>query len=43
MEEFMWRDKEDTTRLRSFMFFAHAIAYASAMNKSIELIIPENG
>lgn len=35
--------KEDTTRSRSFMFFAHAIAYASAMNKSIELIIPENG
>ena len=34
---------EDTTRSRSFMFFAHAIAYASAMNKSIELIIPENG
>lgn len=35
--------KEDTTRSRSFMFFSHAIAYASAMNKSIELIIPENG
>lgn len=35
--------EEDTTRSRSFMFFAHAIAYASAMNKSIELIIPENG
>ena len=35
--------REDTTRSRSFMFFAHAIAYASTMNKSIELIIPENG
>ena len=35
--------KEDTTRSRSFMFFAHAIAIASAMAKQIELIIPENG
>lgn len=35
--------KEDTTRSRSFMFFSHAIAYASAMDKDIELIIPENG
>lgn len=35
--------QEDTTRSRSFMFFAHAIAYASAMGKDIELIIPENG
>lgn len=35
--------KEDTTRSRSFMFFSHAIAYASAMGKEIELIIPENG
>lgn len=34
---------EDTTRSRSFMFFSHAIAYASAMGKEIELIIPENG
>lgn len=35
--------EEDTTRSRSFMFFAHAITYASAMGKEIELIIPENG
>ena len=35
--------KEDTTRSRSFMFFSHAIAYASAMGKEIDLIIPENG
>ena len=35
--------KEDSTRSRSFMFFSHAIAYASAMGKEIELIIPENG
>lgn len=35
--------KEDITRSRSFMFFSHAIAYASAMDKKIELIIPENG
>lgn len=35
--------KEDTTRSRSFMFFAHAIAFASAMKKHIKLIIPENG
>ena len=35
--------KEDTTRSRSFMFFSHAIAYASAMGKDVELIIPENG
>lgn len=35
--------KEDTTRSRSFMFFSHAVAYASAMGKEIELIIPENG
>lgn len=34
---------EDTTRSRSFMFFAHAIAYASAMGKNVELVIPENG
>ena len=33
--------KEDTTRSRSFMFFSHAIAYASAMGKEIELIIPD--
>lgn len=35
--------KEDTTRSRSFMFFSHAIAYASAMGQEVELIIPENG
>lgn len=34
---------EDTIRLRSFMFFSHAIVYASAMGKEVELIIPENG
>jgi len=35
--------REDTTRTRSFMFFAHAIAVASAYRKDINLIIPENG
>lgn len=34
---------EDTTRTRSFMFFAHAIAIASSNTKVKELIIPENG
>ncbi len=34
---------EDTTRTRSFLFFAHAIILASTMKKEIELIIPENG
>jgi len=34
---------EDTTRTRSFMFFAHAIALATCMNKLISLVIPENG
>lgn len=34
---------EDTTRTRSFMFFSHAIAIASAFGKEVELIIPENG
>ena len=34
---------EDTTRSRSLMFFAHAIAYASTMGKMVDLIIPENG
>lgn len=34
---------EDTTRTRSFMFFAHAIVLASAVEKEIDLIIPENG
>ncbi|ASA23371.1 Qat anti-phage system QueC-like protein QatC [Paenibacillus donghaensis] len=35
--------KEDTTRTRSFMFFCHAIALATSINTSIELLIPENG
>lgn len=34
---------EDTTRTRSFMFFSHALAAASCLNKPIQLIIPENG
>jgi 7-cyano-7-deazaguanine synthase in queuosine biosynthesis len=34
---------EDTTRTRSFMFFAHAIILGSAFNKNIKLYIPENG
>ena len=34
---------EDTTRTRSFMFFAHAITVASSLDKPIDLIIPENG
>ena len=34
---------EDTTRTRSFMFFSHAIAIASTLNKEIALVIPENG
>lgn len=34
---------EDTTRTRSFMFFSHAIALATAMSGDIKLIIPENG
>lgn len=34
---------EDTTRTRSLMFFAHAIAIASSINNQVELIIPENG
>ncbi len=34
---------EDTTRTRSFMFFSHAIAVASCLKKSVDLIIPENG
>lgn len=35
--------KEDTTRSRSFMFFAHAIAIASGIDHHIELYVPENG
>lgn len=34
---------EDTTRTRSFMFFAHAISIATSMQEKVELIIPENG
>ncbi len=34
---------EDSTRTRSFMFFAHAIILASTLNKQIKLYIPENG
>ncbi|MGN0813071.1 MAG: Qat anti-phage system QueC-like protein QatC [Candidatus Coproplasma sp.] len=34
---------EDTTRTRSFMFFAHAIALASTFGKEVVLTIPENG
>lgn len=34
---------EDTTRTRSFMFFSHAIVYATAMAKDVTLFIPENG
>lgn len=34
---------EDTTRTRSFMFFAHAIALATSMGQTTNLIIPENG
>lgn len=35
--------REDTTRTRSLMFFAHAIVYASAMGEDVTLNIPENG
>lgn len=34
---------ENSTRTRSFMFFSHAIAYASCMKGKTQLIIPENG
>lgn len=34
---------EETTRTRSFMFFAHAIVLASTFRKTIPLTIPENG
>ena len=34
---------EDTTRTRSFMFFSHAIALASAFNIDTQMYIPENG
>lgn len=35
--------QEDTTRTRSFMFFAHAIALASAFNTDTKIYIQENG
>lgn len=34
---------EDSTRSRSLMFFAHAIAIASGMGRHVDLYIPENG
>lgn len=34
---------EDSTRTRSFLFFAHAIILASCCRKNIDLYIPENG
>jgi len=34
---------EDSTRSRSLMFFAHAIALASGMGHHVDLYIPENG
>lgn len=34
---------EDTTRTRSFMFFAHAIILGSAIDQEAMLYIPENG
>lgn len=35
--------QENTTRSRSFMFFAHAILLASGMGHQVNLCIPENG
>lgn len=34
---------EDTTRTRSFLFFAHAIILGSSVDREIPLFIPENG
>lgn len=34
---------EDSTRSRSLMFFAHAIAIASGMGHHVDLYVPENG
>lgn len=34
---------ENSTRSRSFMFFAHAIAVASTFNRPTRMIVPENG
>lgn len=35
--------REDTTRSRSLMFFAHAILLASGMGNRVTLYVPENG
>lgn len=35
--------KEDSTRSRSLMFFAHAILLASGMGNTVTLYVPENG
>lgn len=35
--------EEDSTRSRSLMFFAHAIAVASGIGHHVDLYIPENG
>lgn len=35
--------REDTTRSRSLMFFAHAILLASGMGNPVTLFVPENG
>lgn len=37
------RGKEDTTRSRSMMFFAHAILLASGFAHPVSICIPENG
>lgn len=34
---------ESSTRTRSFLFFSHAVALASAMKGPVNIIIPENG
>lgn len=34
---------EDTTRTRSFLFFAYAACIASSLNKRMSLYVPENG
>lgn len=35
--------REESSRTRSFLFFAHAIVLASTLRKEIKLFIPENG
>lgn len=37
------KSEENSTRSRSFLFFAHAILLASGMQSHIDLYIPENG